>query len=224
MPDLNGMADGAVKPPVTGALAQPVPSQYSEFPYEWFKGGRYFRIYSPQHPMIHEGDFVLIGSDGEDGMGLRVIWDKESIVALARASGNLDDKMALKRRNLPPNEAHNVAGHTHTHPHVVSRSNTADAELESAIADLDDHLPDLFLTTRCKCDVTSGTFVDLAHSFNIPFYHTDAGPRQKFKFMDHGILETPSKHHLRKQYLMQRTEKWNLTETMRAHYAKLDAG
>ncbi|MCJ1332645.1 hypothetical protein MMC10_009338 [Thelotrema lepadinum] len=173
----NGLTDDTKSPsrPAT-------PSNYMTQPADWFRRGRYFKIYALQDLEIHEKHFVLLDSKNSEGKG---------VLVKTLAGDELEQKAEFR------------LSHTHGAAELQFR---ADHPSDGTIIVGNDSeqggFEVAYMDRYSRREVTQDTYILLEHTYNIPF---------KYKCEDCGMLDDDSLDDLRTHYVKYLIYNWRLT-------------
>ncbi|KAL9109220.1 MAG: hypothetical protein Q9227_006145 [Pyrenula ochraceoflavens] len=122
----------------------PTPDYYILQTANWFKPGRFFRIWAPGDHEIHDKFFILLDSQNNEGKGVLVVSLKDdSLIQFNRSSATSRTHMALRRSKSADTQA----------------SSQGKEKFKSIYMD-DDTLK----------EVLPDTYIFLEHTYNIPFF------------------------------------------------------
>lgn len=148
------------------------PPEYRDREYDWFVPGRLFRIYAPRDVEIHEKEFVLLDTKNKEGPGLLIRSYDEE------EEKELTRGYGLRARVLVQN---------------YDEPDERPPQSKKKVVYLDAYEDE---------DVEDRTWIELEHTYNIPF--------AKYKCVDCGVLERSSLQDLRRCYVDWLRYHWTL--------------
>ncbi|KAL9115328.1 MAG: hypothetical protein Q9227_000649 [Pyrenula ochraceoflavens] len=119
------------------------PVEFIEQSKDWFEPGRYFKIWAPGEPQIHNKYFILLNSKNIQGKGVLVVsLDEKKLQQLQSSSSTIHTHIALRGSTSSGSEAN---------AQNLKRFKTAYVEEDA------------------RHDVPPNTFVALGYAYNIAF-------------------------------------------------------
>ena len=175
-PDPSDQDAGDVYRPGLPFIAE-APPEYRTRDYDWFTPGRYLKIWA------REGDNVDVEIHGKDF----VLLDTK----------NIEGPALLVRRLTTEHCERHRGSFNRTHVHIqnyqapTARSSTS-AQSRRKVVYMDEE----------EDDVAENTFIELEHTYNIPF--------AKYKCIDYGVITRSSLRELRRLYVEWLKYQWDL--------------